>query len=186
MRQSLRAALTAGSLAGLAAVAGCSTAGASPSSQARGGAETLVLTTGSAAADPVYSVAARGIFQGAGRVTGIGDGKNASLVTLPGGTFRISHPVSGEQTGQRQLNRKTCAVLVTESGSFTLSNGTGKFQGISGFGTDHGQFTATLPRRASGSCETSSSATPVKGSVHVTITAPATVLIPPRSSTAGS
>jgi len=187
MQQLLRAALTAAGLAGLAAAAGCTTAGASagPYGGARGGAETLVLTTRSDGPDPVYSVAATGVFKATGRATGIGNGQNTSLVTLPGGTFRISHPVKAEHAGNRALNKKTCAVVLTETGSFTLSKGTGSYLGLTGYGTDHGRFTATLPRRKNGACNTSDSVQPVSGSVTEVITAPATILIPPRSHSPG-
>jgi hypothetical protein len=183
MHQVLRAAMSVGGLAALVATAaGCSNAGATQTTAARGGAETLVLTTRSGAPNPVYSVAASGVFKASGTASGIGNGKDSSLVKLPGGTFRITHPVQAEKISHQSLNKKTCVVLLRQTGTFTLSKGTGAYLGLTGYGTDHGTFTATLPRHKNGRCNTVSSAQPVAGSVHVVVTVPATILIPPRKS----
>jgi hypothetical protein len=182
MHQLLRAAMSAVALLGLAAAAGCSKAGAGTGDEtaARGGAETFVLTTSSSAPNPAYAITAAGVFAAKGTLTGIGAGQNSSLAKVAGGSFVMSHPVQDEKVTHRTLSTRTCAVLLKQTGSFTLSKGTGDYAGLTGYGTDNGTFTATLPRKKDGACNTSSKAQPVAGSLHVTIRASGTLLIPPR------
>jgi hypothetical protein len=180
MHQVLRATMSAAALLALAAAAGCSKAGASDETPARGGAESFVLTTSSSDPNPGYAVTAAGVFAATGTLTGVGSGQNSSLAKVTGGTFVMTHPVQDEKVSHRSLSKKTCVVLLTQTGSFTLSKGTGDYAGLTGYGTDSGTFAATLPRKKDGACETSSKAEPVPGSVHVTIKASGTLLIPPR------
>jgi len=57
---------------------------------------------------------------------------NVDTLVFPGGTFQVHHLGS---TSTQELNPRTCLVMVTERGRYTLSGGTGKYAGISGHGT---------------------------------------------------
>ena len=177
MHQHLR--LRAGGLATVSVavvVAGC---GAIHATAAREGAETFVLSTDSASSNPDFSVTASGLFSATGTFPGIGNGQNQSLARLPGGTFVVTHPVSDEKTTLQSVNSKTCRVRLDQTGTFTVAKGTGAYTGITGYGTDTSDFTATLPRGQDGSCDESSHAVPVKGSTHALITDRASLLLPP-------
>ena len=181
MRHTPRLTLTVSALLAVSAVAaGCSSAGATQA-RARFGTETFVLATTSAAVNPDYGLRASGLFAGAGTMPGIGSGENSSVARLPGGTFIVSHPASDEKVTSQSVNPHTCVAVLRQSGTYSIGHGTGTFAGMTGYGTDTGTITARLPRHAGGSCDTSTSARPVAGSVHAVITMTGRVLIPPRT-----
>jgi hypothetical protein len=157
-------------------IAGCV---ATHATAAREGNETFVLHSDSASSNPDFSVTASGLFAASGTFPGIGNGQDQSLARLPGGTFVVTHPVKAEKTTLQSVNSKTCRARFDQTGTFTVANGTGAYKGITGYGTDTSDFTATLPREHDGKCDESSNAVPVKGSTHVVITAKAALLLPP-------
>lgn len=178
MRRSSRLTSTLGSLLGLAlalTAAGCATSDQTP---AVGGAEHFLLTSTSSVAAPAYLVRASGAFAAKGTLPA--SGQSASVVKFPRGTFVLTHPLAGLHVAVRSLNKRTCAAVLVQSGTFTLSSGTGAYAGITGYGTDQASITALLPRRPDGSCNTSGKARRAAGSAATVIEASGSVLIPPH------
>jgi len=60
-------------------------------------------------------------------------GKTTDRFRFPGGSFRVTHK---NTSSHQHFNTTTCAGTVHQSGTYTLSNGRGKYAGISG----HGHF----------------------------------------------
>ena len=149
------------------------------STAAREGTETFVLRSDSASGNPDFSVTASGLFSAVGTLPGVGNGQNQSVARLPGGTFVVIHPVRDEKTTLQSVNSTTCRVRLDQTGTFTVAKGTGAYAGITGYGTDTSDFTATLPRTQDGECDESSHAVPVKGSTRAVITDRASLLLPP-------
>jgi hypothetical protein len=168
--------LAAALLAVAAATAAC---GARAQTAARDGAEEFVLTTTSSAANPVYKMAALGVFKDQGTLDGIGNGQAESLAKLRHGTFVVSHPTANQKVIHESVNPRTCQVVLEERGTFTIDRGTGAYQGITGYGSDKIAGRARLPRGAGGKCDTSASALAVSGTAKTAITANGSVLLPP-------
>jgi hypothetical protein len=120
---------------------------------ARAGNERLVLRSAASSLNPVYAVSASGVFAGAGTLPGIGDGRNESMARFSDGTFIVTHPVQDQKTTVQQVDSRTCAMIVDQTGTYTIGRGTGAYKGITGYGTDLADFTGTLPRR-NGKCDT--------------------------------
>jgi hypothetical protein len=176
MRQRPGPRLAACGLLALAAVsAGCT--GSVPPA-AREGSELLVLTANSAASNPDFSGVASGVFRAKGTFPGVGNGQDASLAKLPGGTFVVSHPAGAQKVTRESVNARSCAVVLDRAGPFTVGQGSGRYKGITGYGTDTAQFTGVMPR-TDGKCVTSASAQPVRGTARLVITAKGSVLLPP-------
>jgi len=161
--------------AAAAALAGCS---AHPTSAARGGNERFVLRSDASSVNPVYKVSASGVFSASGTFPGIGDGRDQSLARFPDGTFVVTHPASDLKPTVHDMDSRTCAMILDETGTFTVGGGTGAYKGITGYGSDTAQFTGTLPRR-NGKCDTSATAVPVPGTAHAVIVARGAILLPP-------
>lgn len=105
-----------------------------------------VMSTGGPA-----SAIARGAFTAAG-VAHVGSGKTGTF-GFPGGTITFSH-----HTGRRasQFDPRTCLNVISQSGSYQITGGTGRYAGIGGHGTyqlslefvaarSHGQCTSGQP-----------------------------------------
>jgi len=178
MHQQVRLRLQAVGLLAITAVAGL-TGCAAHANVAREGTERFVLSSDSAASNPDYSATASGLFADRGTFPGIGNGRNASMAKLAGGTFVVTHPSADAKTTLQTVNSHTCAVVFEQKGTFTVGKGTGAYKGITGYGTDTAHFTGMLPKDADGKCDTSASASPVQGSTHAVITATGSILIPP-------
>jgi hypothetical protein len=133
-----------GSLVGLAGlVVAPAIASASPTS----GTEHFQLTAVNAQPGAIL---ARGVFA----ASGIDYSKdNRDLAVFSDGAFTIHHPGGAFHSS---LNKKTCLVTFTFTGSYTINNGYGRFQGISGSGTYSGRETGVLPRNANGTCDMNS------------------------------
>jgi hypothetical protein len=78
----------------------------------------------------VFSVIATGAFTGGG--TDHLNGSGASTVRLSGGTIKVQPHFTA--TPNTHMNTTTCLVIEHSSGTYTLSDGTGKYKGISGSG----------------------------------------------------
>jgi hypothetical protein len=130
-----------GSLVGLAGlVVAPAIASASPTS----GTEHFQLT---AVNDQPGAIVARGVFT----ASGIDYPKsNRDLAVFSDGAFTIHHPGG---TNNFSVNQRTCLVTFTFTGSYTINNGYGRFQGITGSGTYSGRETGVLPRNANGTCD---------------------------------
>src|ERR1700684_2247204 len=119
MHQHLRPRLQAGGLLACAVVAGV-TGCAAHANIARGGTETFVLSSDSSASNPDYLGTASGVFSDKGTFPGIGNGHNASMSKLSGGTFVVTHPASAAKTTLQTVNSRTCAVILEQRGTFSL------------------------------------------------------------------
>ena len=76
-------------------------------------------------------VVAYGAFNASG--TDNATSKTKDTFTFPGGSFRVTH----KNTRSRQhFSKRTCAGVVNQRGTYKISNGTGRYAGISG----HGRF----------------------------------------------
>jgi len=118
---------------------------------------TMITGTGVAAASPVHpasshravtgiehfqavstsptsnrsKLVAYGVFNAAG--VDISITNTTDRFTFPGGSFRVTHK---NTSSHQHFNTTTCAGTVRQSGTYKLSNGRGKYAGISG----HGHF----------------------------------------------
>jgi hypothetical protein len=121
-------------IAALAAAAattvGITAASAAPAaSRAASGTEYIQVMSASTGSGPA-SVIARGVFTAAGQVR-LGDAK-AITIPFPGGTITLNHkPAHGSQ----HFSPASCLSLVSQSGSYQIARGTGRYAGISGHGT---------------------------------------------------
>jgi hypothetical protein len=161
--------------ASAAALAGCS---AHANSAAREGNEKFVLRSDASSLNPVYAATASGVFSASGTFPGIGDGRDRSMARFSDGTFIVTHLAKDQKTTVQQVDSRTCAMIVDQTGPYTIGGGTGAYRGITGYGTDTADFTGTLPRR-NGKCDTSPTAIPVKGTAHAVIVARGAILLPP-------
>jgi hypothetical protein len=75
-------------------------------------------------------LAAYGAFNASGTDTQ-GTGKNTDTFTFPGGSFRIVHKVTHDR---QHFRVRTCSGTEHQRGVYTISDGTGKYAGISGSG----------------------------------------------------
>jgi len=129
-RRSLLAAVAVTSIAVIGAVTGGSAASASPGSpRAVSGTEYVQVMSTSTAGGPA-SVIARGVFTAAGEAH-IGAGRVGTFA-FPGGTITLSHR-SGRQAPQ--VDPRTCLTVISQSGTYQITGGTGRYAGISGYGT---------------------------------------------------
>ena len=151
-----RVAAIAGAIAAAGAVslAGVTAAAAAPSAARHSAA------TSAAASDTEHfrliqtsfssntaSFIATGVFT-AGGVDHMGK-HNTDLVVTPDGNFTLKH---SKGTGPTHVNAKTCLLTVSQHGTYRLSNGTGKFKGLTGHGTYRLSITAVARRNSAGKC----------------------------------
>jgi hypothetical protein len=87
------------------------------------------------------SAIARGVFAAAGQA-GLGDARTATI-TFPGGTIVLSHRPA---TGASRFYPEGCLSLVSQSGSYRIVRGTGRYAGISGHGTYQLSLEIVAPR----------------------------------------
>jgi hypothetical protein len=100
-------------------------------------------------------VGAKSVFIAHGAITGGGTDDMSheayDILHLSGGTLRINHPDKDSKTKQH-VDKKTCYATFDVSGKYTISNGTGKYEQVTGHGTYRGSFDAVLKRNKNGSC----------------------------------
>jgi hypothetical protein len=167
----LAAAASTATVAGLVAVGGLSAASASPAVHA--GTRATVHTGARAAVRPSVSgtehfqlmttsatsnkghVIAYGLFTGPAVDI---MGNTTDTFKFSGGSFRIKHSPG---RGPQHFNPRSCLLTINEHGTYTLSNGTGKYAGISGHGKYRFSILALAARRANGTCNMSQSKAPV-------------------------
>jgi hypothetical protein len=92
------------------------------------------------------SVIARGAFTAAGQ-TRLGNAKVATI-RFPGGTIVLSHR---QAHGSQRFLPASCLSLVSQSGSYRIVRGTGRYAGISGHGT-YQLSLEIIATRTSGHC----------------------------------
>jgi hypothetical protein len=95
------------------------------------------------------SIFARGLFNAGGTDY---SKTNRDLFVFPDGAFTAVHPSSEQTVLSQSGNPKTCAFTVVITGPYTLSNGYGAYQGISGSGTYVVTVKGISPRKANGQC----------------------------------
>jgi hypothetical protein len=125
-----RAALTAAAAASVLALLAASSGGASASSSgaARTGTEHVQIMSTSPTA--TASAIASGLFTTAGRAE-LGSAPVGKFI-FPGGTISVAHKPG--RTSQH-VNVSTCLNSITQSGTYRIRSGTGKYAHISGHGT---------------------------------------------------
>jgi hypothetical protein len=95
------------------------------------------------------AVFARGVFNAGGTDF---SRPNRDLFVFTGGALTAQHPSSKQTVLSQTFNMKTCALKLVITGPYTLGNGYGAYQGISGSGTYVVTVTAVAPRKANGQC----------------------------------
>ncbi len=144
--------LLAAAAAAAVAATGVTAASASPATPrtASGTEYVQVMSTAPGSSGP-YSAIARGVFTEAGQAR-LGDAR-IGTITFPGGTILLSHHAGH---GSSQFDPKGCLSVVSQSGTYQIVRGTGRYAGISGHGT-YQLSVEIVGARVRGDC---SSATP--------------------------
>ena len=145
----ITAAACAMATAGLTAASAASPPGARPGIS---GTEHLYVMTTSPTSTQDSAIAT-GVFTAGGTDT---PGRAVDTLKFPGGTFKVNH---GAAQGKQTLNPQTCLFTATETGTYTISGGTGAYTGISGQGTAKISILAVAARNPKGQC--SQTLTPV-------------------------
>lgn len=112
------------------------------------------------------TVIATGIFFAQGESVPLDEDND--LFVFPDGAFRVNHPQTG---GDESFNEVACIGTATFSGTYTLSQGTGAYAGISGSGTYTGKAIFVAQRTDEGCSEEG-------GSVWVFVNARGTATLP--------
>jgi hypothetical protein len=134
--------------AGAAAAAGAITLGGlTAASAAVSGTEHFQFMTTSPTSSNA-SIIATGAFT-AGGVDH--PGRTTDTLVFPTGSFKVTH---SKPTGTQTLNPKTCLLTASQTGTYTISGGTGIYHGISGHGTYRAHLLAVAARNAQGKCST--------------------------------
>jgi hypothetical protein len=159
-------AVTAAAVAAAAvAISGLTPASASPANGHRiFGTEHFQIVNGSATAGTASVIATGGFTAGGTDIAG----STTDTFRFPGGTFQVTHSPGH---GTHSFDPRTCLVMVSSRGTFTLRHGTGRYAGISG----HGIYTLTILEIAARSNGTCNPETPVafqqilqaQGQVHL-------------------
>jgi len=125
--------LTAAAAAIAAATgAGVTAANAAPAArQAVSGTEYVqIMSTSATGSSGPASAIARGVFTAGGQAR-LGDARTGTIV-FPGGTVVLSHR-AGKNSAH--FYPGGCLSLISQSGSYQIVRGTGRYAGISGHGT---------------------------------------------------
>ena len=126
MRNLVKLALAATATAGIT-VTGVTVASAAPA--AATGTEYIQVMSASVTAGPASAIA-RGVFTAAGQAR-LG-GARAGTLTFPGGTIVLSHRAAKDSS---RFYPAGCLSVISQSGSYRIVRGTGRYAGISGHGT---------------------------------------------------
>ena len=138
MRKPVKLILSAAAAA-IAATAGVTAAGltaasAAPTARhattpATSGTEYIQVMSASVTPGPASAIA-RGVFTAAGQ-TRLSDAR-VSTIAFPGGTIVLSHRPA---QGSSKFYPASCLSVISQSGSYRIARGTGRYAGISGHGT---------------------------------------------------
>jgi hypothetical protein len=125
-------AATAAAAAAAIAATGVTAASASPATPAAAsGTEYVqIMSTGSSGSSGPASAIARGVFTAAGQAR-LGDAR-IGTITFAGGTIVLSHHAG---RGSSHFDPRGCLSVVSQSGTYQIVRGTGRYAGISGHGT---------------------------------------------------
>jgi hypothetical protein len=141
-----RIAAVAGTAVAAAAVGGSALALAS-THPAASGTEHLQLMSTSSSSSTAPVVAYGNAFT-AGGVDHEGKG-NVDTVVFANGTFKITHKMTGSH---QSFNPKTCLLTATGTATYTLSDGTGAYKGLTGSGHARVSILAVAARNSQGKC----------------------------------
>ena len=129
-------------------VTGVTAASATPRSQPAVSGTEHVQIMSTARASKTASAIAYGVFT-AGGTAKLGSGRSGTIA-FPGGTIKLSHHA---RKGTMHFSPKTCLTRISQTGTYKITRGTGKYAGITGHGTYQLSFTFIGARRA-GKCST--------------------------------
>lgn len=165
--------------AGLA-LAGGTTASASVKypQPVRHGTEHFVLATRSTAANPTYRAVAHGVFKGTGSFAQVASTSTSTKLVahIAGGRFVVKAADNGKN--HAYTNSRTCRETYTSDGnSYQITDGSGRLQGLYGYGKADIWGTAIAPRKANGTCNFSAPK-PVRGTSLTIIHASGPVWLP--------
>ena len=76
-------------------------------------------------------------------------GNKVDNAVFPDGSFLITH---SKGVGTPRFNPRTCLFQLAQNGTYTLSNGTGAYAGISGHGIYRVNITEVAVRNSQGNC----------------------------------
>ena len=113
----------------IATVSGVTAASASPAAPRAASGTEYVQVMSTSAAGPASAIA-RGVFTAAGQAS-LGDARVGTIV-FPGGTVVLSHRPG---KGSSRFYPGACLSLISQSGTYQIVRGTGRYAGISGHGT---------------------------------------------------
>jgi hypothetical protein len=147
MRRTLAATIGAVSVAAVLSGAGLAAASASPARPARPAIEHFRGMTTSIPGSSPISMIATGVFTAGG--VDIITSPTTDIFKFPGGTIKVRHHAVRSTPS---VNSRTCLFTVSESGTYKLTGGTGKYAGISGSGTYTLSILAVLARNSKGKC----------------------------------
>ena len=113
----------------IATVSGVTAASASPAAPRAASGTEYVQIMSTSAAGPASAIA-RGVFTASGQAR-LGDARVGTIV-FPGGTVVLSHRPG---KGSSRFYPGACLSLISQSGTYQIVRGTGRYAGISGHGT---------------------------------------------------
>jgi len=113
----------------IATVTGVTAASASTAAPRAASGTEYVQVMSTSAAGPASAIA-RGVFTAAGQAS-LGDARVGTIV-FPGGTVVLSHRPG---KGSSRFYPGACLSLISQSGTYQIVRGTGRYAGISGHGT---------------------------------------------------
>jgi hypothetical protein len=121
---------TVATVAVTGAATGVTAASAAPAApRAASGTEYVQIMSASTAPGPASAIA-RGVFAAGGQAR-VGDARGGTI-TFPGGTIVLSHRPGKSSS---HFYPAGCLSLISQSGSYRIVRGTGRYAGISGHGT---------------------------------------------------
>jgi hypothetical protein len=129
MRKPFKLTLAAAAAAITTAVGVTAASAAPTATHAASGTEYFQVMSTATSPGPA-SVIARGVFTAAGQ--GRLGGAKVSTLRFPGGTIVLSHQ---QAHGSARFSPTSCLTLVSQSGSYRIVRGTGRYAGVSGHGT---------------------------------------------------
>jgi hypothetical protein len=146
-------------------------------SSTKTGTENFSGSTTSSANNPTIPLKASGVFTDTGSFV-LGNGKSTKgTLDFSKGKIDVTHSIGNDNAPPTSFNAKTCHVVFESPGTFTVTGGTGTYEGATGHGSYKVTFSATLPKLKNGKCNESNNAQPVAGSSLTAFEASGTLTI---------
>jgi len=150
----------AGAAAAAAIVGMALPAGATPVTAQHGGhwgtEHFQMMNTTTSQTSTTNPVVAYGVLTAGG--TDIENANGTDTFVFPGGTFTVTHTPAPGSPQQPTINTQTCMFQITQTGTFKLSGGTGKYWHISGGGSYRLSVIGIGSKLANGACNQSETA----------------------------